>query len=148
MESHWTMSIVVPTIFFLITIAVAALTLAAIQARSRVVRGWVRLENAVVVESKVESRGRWSFPVIVYEYHSNDVYYMGQDSPWPLFPLSQTQAEQWAVRYEPGDVVTIFVNPDDHEASVLFPSPPVWLCIAGLFCVIAFACTGGVILLQ
>ena len=142
------MNIVVPAIFFLFAVAAGVLTLVAVQARDRIVRGWVRLDDAIVIESKVESRGRWSFPLIVYEYHSNEVYFVGQDSPWLLFPLTQSQAEQWTARYQQGDVVTIFVNPDNHEASVLFPSPPAWLFLAGFFCVVAFASAGGFILLQ
>ena len=142
------MSIVISLLLFALAIAAALLTFAAIQTRLRMLRNWVRLDNAVVVESRVDLRGQWALPVIVYEYHSDDIYYVGQDSPWLFPPLTRALAERWSARYQPGNTLTVFVNPDDHQVSKLFVTPPIWLCIIGMLCVIAPASSGAFAMLQ
>ncbi len=140
------MDIVIPVLFFIVAMATGVLTLMGFQSRSRILCDWLRLDNAVVLESKVESRGRWFVPVIVYEYESNGTYYVGQDSPWTLLPMTQAWARERVASYQQGDVVTVFVAPDDHQASVLFPSPPARAFVVGVLCALASTCAGGILL--
>ncbi len=139
-----TMSVTIALLSFALAIMIAIWTLAEVQTRIRTIRNWGRLDNAVVLESKVELRGPWPVPVIVYEYHSEDVYYVGQDSPSRFFPFARSLAE----RYRPGDMVTIYANPDDHQVSMLFLSPPIWVCVVGLLCATVLASLGALALMQ
>jgi hypothetical protein len=100
--------------------------------RARITRDWVELDNAVVLDSRIEGSQLWMWLVIDYEYHSGDVHYVGSQGRWlpPFTP--RNVAQRGAGRYRPGQLVSIFVNPDNHQRSVLEPTPPNWLIGLGV----------------
>jgi hypothetical protein len=120
---------VIATTLLAMALIVFGLSFAAIRSRNRITRNWIKLD-AAVIQATVQRRGIGAFFVVLYEYHSEDVFFEGQDSAWltvPFFPGEQPEPQ-----FTPGSVVTIYVNPDDHSESILFLRPSALVSLAGL----------------
>lgn len=127
-------------------VAVGAITLVVsglgIQRRARILRDWIELQGAVV-RSAIERVGPFWTVAVSYEYHSGDRHYLAEARPWPL-PTFAGHAERIAATFEPGDVITVLVSPDDHGQSVMQPAPSAWLCLVGLL--LSASCFGVAVL--
>ncbi len=108
-------------------IGLAALR-AALRLRRRIADGWARTKAAIVRTEIVSSRYWVARPVVIYEYDAGTHHFLGQLRPWGWCWGPRAQAEASAARYTPGMMFSIYVNPDDHQQSLLRPWPSTWAC--------------------
>jgi hypothetical protein len=101
-----------------------------VRVRRRIVRRWVKVKAAVVASEVASSPRLGARPVIVYEYNSEGHHFLGQHRPWGVWRGLRRWAEKAASRLPPGALISVFVNPDNHQMSLVRPWPPVWLCAA------------------
>ncbi len=136
------MSIFFSPICFLMAIAALVYSIAGWRKRNRVLNTWIKLDNAVVLDSKVEVADFWAYAVVEYEYHSGNHRFVGESSPGVSWNGWVQQAQRVADGYNQGDVISIYVNPDNHQETLIRPQPSVGLCVFGLIFAVAIFLLG------
>lgn len=130
---------------FLGIIGVSALR-SAIRVRRAIALRWARTTAAVVRTEVVSNRYWMARPIVIYEYDAGTHHFLGQLRPWGWCWGPRPQAELSAARFTPGTMFSVYVNPDDHQVSLLRPWPPTWACLlVVLITVVAFLFGAGLI---
>lgn len=97
--------------------------------RRRILSSWAQTKAAIVRSEVISSRYALARPVVTYEYDAGGHHFLGQWNPWGWCCGPRPQAEESAARYLPGTMFSVFVDPDDHQVSLLRPWPSLWLCV-------------------